>query len=128
LLGRAGQKDLEAGIANAKRARRAPLEIACRAQLARVEVLANRKEAASNALGDVPDESADFTLGPELRAQVEYWRGAGTGDQRGQRVTSEAQKKLETLRDSLPVSFRNLFAGRADIAAILIGPDVRSHQ
>jgi tetratricopeptide (TPR) repeat protein len=128
LLGRAGQNDLEAGIADARRARRAPLETGCRAQLARVDVLANRKEAAVALLRDIPPESAEFTLGPELRAQVEYWRGRAQTDDGGTRLTSEAQKRLETLRDSLPPRFRDLFAGRADVVAILSAPEVRSHQ
>ncbi len=129
LLGRSGQKDLEAGIADAKRARRAPLETACRGQLAHAHVLANRNDDAIAILRDVPDESADFTLGPELRAQVEYWRGRAKGrESDGPGLSSEAQKRLQTLRDSLPVAFRDLFAARADIAAILTAPTVRSHQ
>jgi tetratricopeptide (TPR) repeat protein len=129
LLGQPGRSDLDAGIADAKRARRAPLEMACRAQLARVEVLANRRDAAVSALRDVPEESADFTLGPELRAQVQFWRGrAIESDSDGERLSADAQKRLETLRDSLPPSFRDLFGARADIQSILTAPSVRSHQ
>jgi tetratricopeptide (TPR) repeat protein len=129
LSGRSGRTDLEAGIAEARRARRAPLETECRAQLARVEVLANQNEAAIATLRNVPVESADFTLGPELRAKVEYWEGrAKASDRDGPPLSTAAQKRLLTLLDSLPESFRDLFAARADIASILTVSDVRSHQ
>jgi tetratricopeptide (TPR) repeat protein len=128
LSGQSGRTDLEAGIADARRARRLPLETECRTQLARIDVLANLKEDAIATLRDVPEESADFALGPELRAQVEYWRGrARTADPEGPGL-SETRKRLETLRDSLPGPFRDLFAARSDIAAILTVPAVRSHQ
>jgi serine/threonine protein kinase/tetratricopeptide (TPR) repeat protein len=125
----AGRADLQTGIADARRARRGPLEMACRAQLARVEVLAGRIEDAAAALATIPDESADFTLGPELRAQVDYWRGrAKSSEPDGQRLTLDARKRLEALRNSLPEPFRETFAARSDIASILAASDVRSHQ
>jgi tetratricopeptide (TPR) repeat protein/tRNA A-37 threonylcarbamoyl transferase component Bud32 len=128
LLGQSGRPDLEAGIADARRARRVPLETVCRAQLARVDVLANLKDGAMAALREVPDESKDFTLGPELRAQIEYWRSRATTADPEESSLSDTRKRLETLRDSLPGPFREPFAARSDIAAILTPPAVRSHQ
>jgi tetratricopeptide (TPR) repeat protein len=126
--GRPGRKDLQDGLADARRARRLPLETQCRAQLARVEVLANRRAEALAVLHDVPDDTAGVTVGPELRAQVDYWRGRAKADEEGRRLASGAQERLRALRDTLPASFRSLFASRSDIVAILAAPDVRSHQ
>ena len=68
-----------------------------------------------------PRHSADGerVLGPELQAQVHYWRSQalkGTGDVAGSKRDEEAaQRFLRDLTTSLPERYRAGFAARADL-------------
>ena len=126
-----GAKDLEAGVDGARRTRRLYLEGICRAQLARAHVVGRRYAEAVAVLRDVPEESTETAMGPELRAQVEYWRGlaiAGGDETDAGPRTEQPRKQIQTIRAALPDRFRDLFAARPDIDAILTPRPVRSHQ
>jgi len=130
LAGRAGTHTvLEAAVDQAKRSGRLALEALCRVQLAQVNIQEKRFAQAVAALKEIPEDTAERTIGPELRARTEYWTGvanAGLGRVDGVAHSNEAREQLRELQSGLPAEFRELFARRSDIATILMYP-VRSH-
>jgi tetratricopeptide (TPR) repeat protein/tRNA A-37 threonylcarbamoyl transferase component Bud32 len=133
--GRRGQqvafKNLEGAVNESRKTHRVYLETLCRAQLARVQVGARRYGEALASVRPIADDTDDVTLAPELRAQVEFWRGlaesGGSNDHASGRI-EKARKQLQQLQAALPPHFRDLFATRADIVAILSPPAVQTHQ
>jgi hypothetical protein len=96
------------------------LEGRCLFVLGRIALLDRRVPDAIEIL-DRPAPDGDKTLGPELQAQLSYWRGkareqAGSGENRW---SADARHLLETLKTGLPEQFRNGFSSRPDIATIL---------
>ena len=102
---------------------RLALEVRCRVHLARVYVGQRRFDDAISILGEIPQDDDKRTLGPELRAQVHYWRSRaliGRGDRAGgQSEANIARKLIENLRSSLPEQYRNAFASRSDVRLLI---------
>jgi len=123
-------KMLEQGVTESRKTHRLYLEAMCRAQLARVQVGARRYAEALATIRPIPDDTAETTLAPELRAQVEYWRGLAESNGAKDLApgSAKARQQLQQLQAGLPTRFRDLFASRADIVAILSPPAVQAHQ
>ena len=121
---KAGSADmaLDAGIEQARRMRRLDSETLCRLQRASVLVSRQRFHEAIGALDGIPVDG-QHRLGPEMQAQVHYWRAramAGMGDSAGaQSEATVAQSLLEKLRLSLPESYHERFYARAEIREIV---------
>jgi tetratricopeptide (TPR) repeat protein len=114
----AATKKVEASVQQAKKMGRLALEALCRVHLARIEFGQRRYGDGLAVLNDVPLEG-ERTIGPELQAQVRYWRSLAMAE-RGDRVGSQsevtlARKLAQQLRASLPASDRDRFASRRDI-------------
>jgi serine/threonine protein kinase/tetratricopeptide (TPR) repeat protein len=124
-----GRATLLACLEQARAMGRFALEARIRVFLARIDVNQRRFDRALMTLDEIPPDSADRTIGKELRAQAHYWRGealAGRGDANAASMEhSQAGKILEDLRSSLPDPDRTRFAARPDIRAILT---VRTRQ
>ncbi|HET9384863.1 MAG TPA: tetratricopeptide repeat protein, partial [Gemmatimonadales bacterium] len=114
--GRAAAADC---VKRAHQMQRVLVESRCRVALARISLDDGRVEEADRALAGTRIEE----LGPELAAQVHYWRarvsilkGDTAAGESGQR---EAQRVLTELRDSIPVTSRRTFVTRPDIHIVL---------
>lgn len=120
-----GRADLEKGMARAVATGRLALEARCRIQLARVHVADGRFEQATQVLRGIPDDTADRSIGPELRAEADYWEGTAREAQRdpGARDRYErARATVAALQSSLDATVRDKFAARPAIRAILEKP------
>ena len=104
-------------------------EALCRVHLARVELANERSDAALAALADMAD--AGDKIGPELRAEIHYWRAQAMGrrggavEARGER--SRARELMKALQDSLPNPYRAGFAIRVDVRPVLEEDHVGIH-
>jgi tetratricopeptide (TPR) repeat protein len=119
---RSGRADLEKGVARAASTGRIALEARCRIQLARVHVADGRFGEATKVLRGIPDEAADRSIGPELRAEADYWEGAARESQRDPDARDRydrARAAIVALQSSLDAAVRDKFAARPDIRAIL---------
>jgi len=114
-----GRRAIEDCVTQARERRRVLLEARCRVFLARIAVDERRDDEAARALADVRVD----TLGPELQAQVHYWRGRASalrgGISTGESGEREARRLLTELRESVPAGNREGFARRLDIRQIL---------
>jgi tetratricopeptide (TPR) repeat protein/tRNA A-37 threonylcarbamoyl transferase component Bud32 len=125
-----GTRDLDAAVEQARLLGRLSLEALCRSQRARVDVTNKRYAEALAVLKAIPDDSEERTIGAELRAQVEHWRGralAALGESVDAARSARAVQQLQNLQSALPEGLRTPFASRPDIALILRSPDVQSH-
>jgi serine/threonine protein kinase/tetratricopeptide (TPR) repeat protein len=99
------------------------LEARCRIFSASIDVAARKFAEALATLMAIPDDDAQYTVGPELRAQIHYWRGrafAGLGNGAAALTEAAAARQLiESIRLSLPEEFRASFRGRPDIQRIV---------
>ena len=114
--------DLESGVARAERTLRLPVRVRCRIQLARLEYLEERFEDVSRVLRGIPEDTAERMVGPELRAQAEYWDAMALEARRDARAEDRralARALITTLQSSLDANARGPFAARPDIASIL---------
>jgi hypothetical protein len=126
-----GVRVLEAGVTESRKTHRLYLEALCRAQLARAHVGARRYSDALATTQPIDDDTIDVTLAPELRAQVEYWRGLAESSGSAAPTAPRSERAREQLKQfqlALPLRFRDLFGARADILAVLSPPTVRTHQ
>lgn len=117
-----GRTALQSSLDQAKKMGRLALEARCRVHLARVDLLAGRPDGALAVLRDVgPD--AEQSIGPELQAQVHYWRSEAFRA-RGDAITAHAQAQtarqiLEGVRQSVPEPMRGRFVRRTDIQRVI---------
>jgi tetratricopeptide (TPR) repeat protein len=113
-----GRKTILASLEQAQKMARYSLEGRCRVFLARLDVSARRFDDAVNVLREVAADG-ERTLGPELQAQVHYWRAralAGRGDgAAAARDDSTSRAQLQQLRASIPERFRAGFDMRRDL-------------
>jgi len=126
----AARRDLNEGLRIATRSGHLPIEVRCRTQIARLDLLEGMAKDAFDVLSKIPDDSAEMTIGPELRAQAEYWRGAALSSQGlagGAERQEHARTLIATLQGALPAASRDGFGARLDIGDILRGP-VRIQQ
>jgi tetratricopeptide (TPR) repeat protein len=72
---------------------------------------------------DTITDSPSVELGPELRAQTQYWRGQvllASGDKgAAEGLIAEGRRTLDRLRASLPEAHRTAFASRTDLRELL---------
>ncbi len=127
----AAMKSLDSGINQGRATGRLALEVECRVKRARVDIAVRAFSEALSVLKEVPEDSQDRSLGPELRGAVEYWRGVarqGLQDVDAASSTERARTVVLRLQDSLPAPFRESFAARPDIQRILQPDNLRTRQ
>ena len=109
---------VETSVEQASNMGRLYLEARCRLNLARIHISARRYDDAIAALKDIPLEG-ERRIGPELEAQVHYWRSRALAERRDRAAAeSEAvlgRKLVLELQASLPERYRSSFASRAGI-------------
>ena len=117
----AGRAIVAASLADAQKLGRYSLEARLRIYLARIDVGRGRFDDALEALRDIPADGAR-ALGPELQAQVHYWRGRarlGQGNRAAAQAEASASRQLiEALQAALPAADRDRFASRPDIRSL----------
>ena len=117
-----GRSAIQESLDHARRVADYPQEARSRIALAQISIAGRRFDEALARLDEIPPEDDSRTLGPELRAQVRYWRGEallGRGDRVGAVAEFDAARKLlMDLQASLPAEHREGFASRRDIRAI----------
>jgi hypothetical protein len=119
-----GRATVESAVEQAKHAGLYSVEVRGRIFLARIDIATGRHEAALNTLSTiVVDSGSDRAIGPELQAQVHYWRsramlalGDGTASAS---EASAARKFLQDLRSTVSEPYRDGFASRPDIRLII---------
>jgi tetratricopeptide (TPR) repeat protein len=115
---KAALSNLEGSVKQSKRMGRLYLEVRCRLNLARVEIGQRQYGQALEVL-DGLSFGKDATIGPELQAQVHYWRGralAARGNNReAEPERAQARALVEKLRQSLPDRYHASYTARADI-------------
>jgi hypothetical protein len=113
---------VQSSLERARRAGPLSLEARCRVYLARIDVGERRLEEALETLRVITPDG-ERALGPELQAQVHYWRSRALmarGDRAGaQSEETVARKLVADLRASLPAQYRGGFESRADIHLII---------
>jgi tetratricopeptide (TPR) repeat protein len=117
-----------ASVAQANKMARPYLEARCRLNLARLDISLNRHADAVAALQTIPPDN-EKAIGPELEAQISYWRSLALAGQRDQfGAASEgtrARSLMERLRESLPPQYQDGFASRSDVRPVLEPNSVR---
>jgi len=116
-----GKTAIEASLDQAVRAGRPPLEVQCRVLLARVLIAEERFDEAVTTLSVVKSEGEN-PLGPELAAQVHYWRSvalAGRDAAAAEAEATTARALVGQLQASLPMDYRDTFVARRSIAPIV---------
>lgn len=106
-------------VGQAQMMRRVGLETQCRLLLARTAVSSRRPEDATKVLSAIRVE----VLGPELQAQVHYWRGraaalSGTAASAEDEL-EQARRLVVDLRERIPAESRQAFSQRQEIRLIL---------
>src|SRR5688572_5477850 len=121
--GRAGgSADIDACIQQARKMRRLLLEVKCRLYLTETQLASGDAEAATRTLAEVPGDSAERALGPELRAQVHFWHGRTLMRNDPAAARSEfgrARDAITDVRTRLPERYREGFAARVDVRPLL---------
>jgi tetratricopeptide (TPR) repeat protein len=122
---------IAAGVAQANAMGRPYLEARCRLNLARLDISLNRYPDAVAALETIPSGS-EKAIGPELEAQVRYWRGLALAGQRDQVGAASEGNTARTLMDqlikSLPPQHQDGFRSRSDIRPVLETTSVTKNQ
>src|SRR5205823_4036496 len=115
---------IAASLDQARRMGRYSLEVRCRVYLARIAIGERRFADALTTLGDVAADG-DLAIGPELQAQVHYWRARALerhGDRDGaMREMDAARAMLERLRTLVPDRYRRSFDSRPDVQLVTAG-------
>jgi tetratricopeptide (TPR) repeat protein len=119
----AGRADVQRSLDRAIQTGRLGLAARCRVFLARIALGQEQADAASRILNEVPADDDQQTVGPELRAQVHYWKAQalmarGNSGDAALEITA-ARKALEPVRQRLPPDVAQRFDGRVDIRRIL---------
>jgi tetratricopeptide (TPR) repeat protein len=118
----AARRIVELSTEQARKMGRLYLEARCRLALARIHFTERRYSQAVAALDELAP-GGDRTIGPELGAEVHYWRGRAMAA-RGDRVAAEseialARKLAQELRASLPEQHRDGFVSRTTIRPLV---------
>jgi tetratricopeptide (TPR) repeat protein len=117
-----GKRAVQASLDQARRVGPFSLEARCRVYLARIHIGERRFEEALSILSPIAPDG-EKALGPELQAQVHYWRSRvlmARGDRAGgQSEETVARKLAADLRVSLPAQYRDGFESRPDIHLII---------
>jgi tetratricopeptide (TPR) repeat protein len=119
---------LATSVAQANKMGRPYLETRCRLNLARLDISQHRYADAVAALQTIPSDG-ERSIGLELQAQVNYWRGLALAGQRDQAAAASqdtlARTLMERLKNSLASSYRHGFTSRSDIRPVLAQNSVR---
>jgi tetratricopeptide (TPR) repeat protein len=119
----AGRTDVQKSLERATLTGRLGLAARCRVFLARIALGQQQADEAIRILNEVPADVEDRTIGPELRAQVLYWKAqALTALGRPAEAENEigaARGALETIRRRLPPDAVPRFDARVDIRRVL---------
>jgi tetratricopeptide (TPR) repeat protein len=119
--GAAGRAAVAESLAEARKMGRYSLESRLRIYLARIDTGLRRFDDALASLDGIAPDGAQ-AIGPELQAEVHYWRARallGRGDRAAAQTEAAAGRKLiEQLRDALPAADRDRFASRRDIRSL----------
>jgi tetratricopeptide (TPR) repeat protein len=119
----AGRADVERSLDRATVTGRLGLAARCRVFLARIALRQEQADEAIRLLNAVPADQEDQTIGPELRAQVHYWKAqammaqARTAD--AEQELTAARRALAPVRTRLPPDAVQQFDSRADIRRVL---------
>jgi tetratricopeptide (TPR) repeat protein len=118
-----GRQAIEDSLKQAVLMERFALEGHCRLLLARIDIARRQFDAALRTLDRIPADDEVRTVGPELRAQVHYWRSQALF---GRSATAEAEIELrlartilERVRGALPEDRRAGFSARRDVQRII---------
>jgi hypothetical protein len=107
----------------AKRSGYFSLQARCRLFLAQIDVAQRQFREGVRTLDEIPADDNARSLAPELRAQVEIWRGraraAGDDPRRGAEEQDAGRRRLRGVADRLDEAHRHLFLSRPRIAEIL---------
>jgi hypothetical protein len=118
-----GRRAIETSMAQAQTMERIGVEARCRIFLARLAIRQRQFPDALRTLDGVVQDDGERTIGAELRAQAQYWRGqalAGRGDAAGGRAAVEAARRLiDEMRATLTETERAGLAARPDIRPII---------
>jgi len=118
-----GERGVRSSLDQARKMGRFALENQCRLYLARIALLDRRVEDTLRVLSEIPADDGERALGPEIQAQVHYWRSqalALRGDRAGARSEADMARMLvESIRTSLTEDFRRGFASRPDIRLVI---------
>ena len=114
-----GTAALMDSLAQARKMGQIALEARCRILFARVELKRGRADAALAMLAEIHDD-AEQAIGPELQAQVHYWR-AQAMERRGDSPGAMSERRttralLDRLRAAVPERYRRTFEARSDVA------------
>jgi predicted negative regulator of RcsB-dependent stress response len=122
VLGRDPQA-IRASLARASEMGRYALEATARVFLAKLDVEAGRFRDALRVLDEIPPDTADRTIGREIRAEVHHWRAralAAIGDRDGAAAARAATiTLLGGLRSSLPDGDKAAFDARVRMAELI---------
>jgi tetratricopeptide (TPR) repeat protein len=118
----AGRVFVEASVEQARSMGRLSLEARCRMYLARIHIAARRYADALATLRDIPPEG-EKRIGPELEAQVRYWRGRALSENReadrARLEAEQARRLILALRQSVPEQYRGRFSLRNEIRPLI---------
>jgi hypothetical protein len=117
----AGLPKLQASLTHASRTDRPALETRVAVLLSRAYVALGRLDAGREVLSAVSQEDV-LTLGPELRAQVYYWRFRTRQDSGPSTDEHEARRLLEGVTALLPEDSRQAFLERPDVRLVVNDP------
>jgi tetratricopeptide (TPR) repeat protein len=113
-----GTAALTESLEQARKMGHVALEARCRVLFARIELKTGRADAALAVLREVRDD-AERAIGPELQAQVHYWRAQALerrGDSAGATGERRATRELlEKVRAAIPERYRRTFQTRFDV-------------
>jgi tetratricopeptide (TPR) repeat protein len=118
-----GRAAVRASLEQATRMERTALAARCRIFLAQIDLHQRRGADAIRTLDGVPPDDDMRTIGPELRAQVHYWRSVAVA-MLGDRAAADteaaaARKALDRLQAALSEPARARLASRRDLRRII---------
>jgi tetratricopeptide (TPR) repeat protein len=117
-----GTHALDEAAARAGQMNRPPVTARCLILLAQVQLRAGRAPDALRTLELIPADTSSRTIGAELRAQADFWRGkalAATGNAASSRTAiNDARQLVAQIGAALPEASRGRFAERPDIRVI----------
>jgi tetratricopeptide (TPR) repeat protein len=114
---------LRMAVADADRIGRVVSAAECRLAMARVQLKGRDTDGALAMLAKIPEDTAAVSLGQELRARIEYWRGRAleAGGRPGASACFDRARNLaDRIASELPPDRRAAFEQRSDIRPMLL--------
>ena len=117
-----GRAAIVASVEQARKMGRLSLEARCLMFLARVDLARHRVDEAGRTLNQIPPDDRSRSIGPELRAQVNYWLAqwltANGNDAAARAQLASARNLVKAIQEALPEQARSRFAARREIHPI----------